>query len=676
MAQTLAIDVGGTFVDIVVADESGIRVLKEPSSRADPALAVAAGLERLIRMGGITPASVDGVTHGTTVATNALLERTWAKTALVTTEGFRDVLEIGRQNRPSLYDLAADRPPPIVPRDLRVELRERVTASGEVEQDLDDAEIERLAVRLADERVEAVAVVFLFSYLAPEHERRAATLLATRLGVPVIASSDILPVIREVERTSTTVVAAALRPKVGAALQALENQGDALGLPRPWRVMQSNGAVATTSLAVRNPARLVLSGPAGGVEGVRWIGRAIGEPNLIGMDMGGTSCDVAVVTDGEAEWTSSASVGGYPVALPAVAVHSIGAGGGSVAWLDRGGALRVGPESAGAVPGPACYGRGGLAPTVTDAHLTLGRLDAERPLGSLGRLDRDAARRAIHDTLAVPLGTSVERASFGILEVADAAMERAIRVMTVERGRDPRDYTLVAFGGAGPLHAASMARRLGIRRVVIPGLAGVLSAFGLLIAETGHDESRSVMRRLGDLGGEELARRVREISELGRRALREEGVPEQAIAIRVSADVRYVGQAHEVHVDLAMGGRGADPAALRDAFDAAHERRFGHASRDRDAELVTLHVRASAPRPRCSAKRFPEPWPDNEKRSLDAWFDPSGSTPTAVCGRAALVAGDRVRGPLLLTGDDATVVLPPGIEAGVDEWGNLLLEVG
>lgn len=676
MAQTIGIDVGGTFVDIVVADERGIRVLKEPSSTADPALAVAAGLERLIRAGAILPADVEGVTHGTTVATNALLERTWARTALVTTEGFRDVLEIGRQNRPSLYDLGADRPPPIVPRDLRVELRERVTASGEVERAPDNAEVERLALRLADENVEAVAVVFLFSYLTPDHERHVADLLIARLGVPVIASSDILPVIREVERTSTTVVAAALRPKLDAALRELEDRGDALGLPRPWRVMQSNGAVAATSLAVKNPARLVLSGPAGGVEGVRWIGRAVGEPNLIGMDMGGTSCDVAVVTDGEAEWTANASIGGYPVALPAVAVHSIGAGGGSVAWLDRGGALRVGPESAGAVPGPACYGRGGGTPTVTDAHLALGRLDAERPLGSLGCLDRDAAWRAIQRAIATPLGTSVERASFGILEVADAAMERAIRVMTVERGRDPRDYVLVAFGGAGPLHAASIARRLGIRRVVVPALAGVLSAFGLLVAETGHDESRSVMRKLGELTGEELTRHVLEISELGRRALAEEGIPEQAVAVRVSADVRYVGQSHEVHVDLAVGRSGADPVALRDAFDAAHERRFGHASREREAELVTLHVRASAPRARCAASRLPRPSPFRERPSLDVWFDESGRTRTAVIERGELAVGDRLRGPLLLVGDDATVVLPPGVEARVDEWQNLVLEVG
>ncbi|MEW5826804.1 MAG: hydantoinase/oxoprolinase family protein [Candidatus Bipolaricaulota bacterium] len=675
MAQTIAIDVGGTFVDFVVADRDRLRVAKEPSG-ADAGQAVLNGLRRLVELGIVDPKGVAEMLYASTVATNALLERTWARTALVTTEGFRDVLEIGRQNRASLYDLGVRRPLPLVPRNLRFEVRERVTAEGEVEMPLNMDDVERVAGDLVREHVEAVAVAFLFSYLRPEHERRVVEALSVRLGVPIVASSDVLPVFREVERISTTVVCAALRPKIDVALQSLEEGAAALGLPRTWRVMQSNGAVVGARRAADNPARLVLSGPAGGVEAIRWLGREVGEPNVIGIDMGGTSCDVSVVTGGEAEWTAHATVGGYPVALPAVAVHSIGAGGGSIAWLDGGGALRVGPQSAGADPGPACYGRGGARPTVTDAHLVLGRVVADLPIGSLTRLDTEAARAALGDDLAGTLGVPVEQVALGILDVAEAAMERAIRVMTVERGQDPRDYALVAFGGAGPLHAVSLARRLGIERVVIPRLAGVLSAFGLLVAEAGHDESLTILQLLGSMTGEDLETRVAPLVERGRAALCGEGFAGADVRFRVTADMRYVGQSHEVSVPVRWGAGALSPGEVRREFDAAHERRFGHAALHRDVELVTLRVRAHGPEPRRVPAAEAAALSHSARREVLAWFDSRGAVPVHVHDRAQVEIGRPLRGPAILVGGDTTVVIPPGARGVADASGHLHVEVG
>jgi N-methylhydantoinase A len=677
MAQAIGIDVGGTFVDIVIASEAGIRIAKEPSTPGEPALGVLRALDRLIGAGSIVPQEVRGLAHGCTVATNALLEGTWARTALLTTRGFRDVLEIGRQNRDSLYDLGAVRSPAMVSRDLRLEVTERVTADGEVDTPLDVAELRKLGERLRGEAVAAVAVVFLFSYLRPEHERAARDVLAKLLGVPVVLSSDVLPEIREYERTSTTVISAALRPVIGAYLTALEDGGAKRGLPRAWRVMQSSGAVTTLARAQEEPASLLLSGPAGGVQGARTVGAAIGERNLITMDMGGTSCDVALISDGAIERTQSGVVGSYPVALPMVSVHTIGAGGGSVAWVDRGGALRVGPESMGATPGPACYGRGGRA-TVTDAHLVLGHLVADQALGGLPPLDALAARRAISEDVGERLGLSAERAALGILEVADAAMERAIRVVTVEKGRDPRGYVLLAFGGAGPLHGASIGRRLGIPRVVVPWTAGVLSAFGLVVAETGHDVSQSVVTRFDRLDAAQVGRTVGALRARGTAALRAEGIREDEMQFLLSADVRYVGQAHELTVPLETRGDEVDLVALRRAFEEAHVARYGHGSPSEEAELVTLRLRAQGP-PLFRAGKVrsaSQEKGDVVDRPHDAWFDAAGPTRGRLQSRSAMVPGDRFRGPLVVVGEDSTILVPPDARGFCDAEGHMILEVG
>jgi len=677
MAQAIGIDVGGTFIDVVIASEAGIRIAKEPSTPGEPALGVLRALDRLIGAGSIVPQEVRGLAHGCTVATNALLEGKWARTALITTRGFRDVLEIGRQNRDSLYDLGAVRPPAMVSRDLRLEVTERVTSDGNVETPLDVEELRRLAEGLRGADVAAVAVVFLFSYLCPEHERAARDVLAGLLGVPVVLSSDVLPEMREYERTSTTVISAALRPVIGAYLTALEDGGTKRGLPRAWRVMQSSGAVTTLAGAQEQPASLLLSGPAGGVQGARAVGAAMGERNLITLDMGGTSCDVALITDGAIERTRSGIVGSYPVALPMVSVHTIGAGGGSVAWVDRGGALRVGPESMGASPGPACYGRGGRA-TVTDAHLVLGHLVADQSLGGLPPLDALAARRAISEDVGQRLGLSVERASLGILEVADAAMERAIRVVTVERGRDPRDYVLLAFGGAGPLHGASIARRVGIRRVVVPWTAGVLSAFGLVVAETGHDVSQSVVTRFDKLDAAKVGGTVDALRARGTATLRAEGIREDEMQFLLSADVRYVGQAHELTVPLETRGDEVDLVALRRAFEEAHVARYGHGSPSEEAELVTLRLRAQGPplfragKVRAGAQEKG----DVVDRPHDVWFDAAGPTHGRLRSRSAMVPGDSFRGPLVVVGVDATILVPPDTRGRCDADGHMILEVG
>ncbi|MBC7169396.1 hydantoinase/oxoprolinase family protein [Candidatus Bipolaricaulota bacterium] len=672
MGMAIGIDIGGTFTDVVVLDAGGLRLHKFPTTPDDPARGVLAALAELIARGEIEPRSVNRVAHGSTVATNAVLEGKLGKTALVTTEGFRDVLEIGRQNRPSLYDLFFTRPRPIVPRELRFEVPERVGADGAVVRPLDREAVARLLPALRANDVQAVAVCFLFSFLNPAHEHEAGEILA-ELGVPITLSSDLLPEFREYERTSTTVINAALRPVVGGYLAALEGGSARLGLPGRWGVMASSGAIVPATTAEREPARILLSGPAGGVEGARGVGLRSGFPDLITLDMGGTSCDVALVQGGAVTRTVGGTVGGCPVALPMTDVHTIGAGGGSLARLDPGGALRVGPESAGADPGPACYGRGGHEPTVTDAHLVLGHILPAFPLGGLPPLDRDAARRAIA-RIAAPLGMTVEEAALGILAVADAAMERAIRVISVERGQDPGGFALLAFGGAGPLHAVSLARRLRIPRVLIPPTAGVLSALGLLLAEVGHDTSQGIVRPLRSIPVAELDMIL---DRLRRRAeLVGQGAPREAVRFAAVAALRYASQAHELDVAIPSGDVGPEwVAELEAAFHEAHAQRYGHAAPEEEVELVALRVRASVPP--AEADLQPALLPASElPTTCPAWFDRKGPIPARVIPRANLGPGARIEGPAVVVGSDATALLPPGSQGTVDGHGVLVVEVG
>ncbi|MFC2079598.1 hydantoinase/oxoprolinase family protein [Candidatus Bipolaricaulota bacterium] len=677
VVKAIGIDIGGTFIDLVVSDDSGIRLYKFPSTPDAPERGVLQALEVLIERGVFTASNVSRIAHGSTVATNALLEGEWARTALITTRGFRDVLEIGRQNRSHLYDLNVDRADPIVPRDLRFESYERLDASGHVIRKPSSEEIREIGDRLIASDVEAVAVVFLFSYLNSEHEREVRDLLSETINVPITLSSDVLPEFREYERSSTTAVCASLRPVIERYMRNLANQSAGIGIEPKWQIMQSNGTVISAPQAQMEPVRILLSGPAAGVQGAKTIGQMLELPNLITIDMGGTSCDVALIQDGEIGQTTTGVVGEHPVAVRMNEIHTIGAGGGSLAWIDPGGALRVGPKSAGAVPGPACYGRGGTQPTVSDAHAALGHLIPDRPLGGLPVLDVDNARAAIH-SIASQLSLSVEEAALGILDVADAAMERAVRVISVERGYDPRQFSLLAFGGAGPLHAVSIARRLLIPRVVIPATAGVLSAMGLLTCEVGRDYGRSVLQPMGDVNAEFIAHQLRELETRGVDELESEGIEEDVIRREISADLRYQGQSHELNIRLpSCAGLDVSPQDIDvwiSSFHCEHETRFGHASRDEIVELVALRLRMTAP-PAFSNPRVQCDDRLAERQEAPVWFDASGPVPAQVIDRRGMLEGEDIIGPAVLWGPDATLLVPQGVAGTCDAMGTIELEI-
>lgn len=702
MGMLIGIDIGGTFTDIVCIcpddTEAGpaIEVLKVPSAPRQEE-GVRAGLEELIKRVGRRweGEEVTRLVHGTTVATNALLEGKWACTALVTTQGFRDVIEIGRQNRPHLYDLSVERPPPIVPRDLRFEVPERLDHTGEVVVELDEGKLSALAEELQKKRkrgeVASIAVSFLFSYVNPEHERRAKAILQ-RLGLPVTLSSEVLPEFREYERTSTTVISAALRPVVERYLEGLEEQSADLGIRRGWMVMQSGGGIMSGREARGRAVHLLLSGPAAGVAGARFVGEAAGFSNLITLDMGGTSCDVSLVREGRVTVTTEGEVQGRPVRIPMADIHTIGAGGGSIAWIDAGGALRVGPQSAAADPGPACYGKGDR-PTVTDAQLVLGRLNPQRPLGGpsdRGRpqpqpsrpqsLDVERARRAIQERIADPLGMGLEEAAWGILEVAESGMERAIRVISVERGHDPRDFTLLAFGGAGPLHGASLAARLGIPRVLIPRLAGVLSALGLLAADVTFDFVRSLVRPTEEVDPAQVNRTYDRFRARGRELLLAEGIAPQEMSYRPSADMRYRGQSYELNLplpDRALSRE--DLLELEGQFHKAHKRAYGHASDGEPTELVNLRLVAQGRVPKPSLRVDGDGGGSLQEAltgTRKAFFGGDGWVECRVFAREALPAGVSLEGPLIIEGAESTVCVPPGKGASTDPFGNLIIEVG
>ncbi len=677
----IGIDIGGTFTDILLAREEAIEFLKVPSTPGRLEEGVIRGLRLLRERPGLRLEEVERLVHGSTVATNALLEGKWASTALITTAGFRDVLEIGRQNRPAIYDLFVERPEPIVPRDLRFEVPERLDYLGRVVRPLDEEAVERIAAELMRRGVSSVAVSLLFSYANPEHERRIAELLRERLdGVPITLSSEVLPEFREYERTMTTVINAALRPVIGGYLERLEEGASRLGLRRGWQIMQSNAGITSSRGAEAQPVKIVLSGPAAGVMGAKAVGEQAGFLNLITLDMGGTSCDVSLIKDGRVMITTEGEIGGYPLKVPMVDIHTIGAGGGSIAWIDKGGALRVGPQSAGAEPGPVCYGRGGTEPTVTDAHLVLGRLDPGSPLGGLEGLDLEGAKRAISERIAKPLGLSLEEAAQGILAVAEANMERAIRVISVERGHDPREFVLLSFGGAGPLHGAGLAAALGIPKVLIPGVAGVLSALGLLETDLAHDYVQSIVRETGKLDPEELNAIYEALKEKGRRELLGEGVAEELIRYQPSVDLRYLGQSYELNLALPEPDHRLTREGLERLVERFHERHqqvYGHAAPGEPVELVNLRVRAIGLMGKVPLRpddRKP-PWEEAERAPREVHFPRVGWLKTRVFRKEALPAGLVLSGPAVIEGEESTALLPPGTRASVDAFGNLIIDL-
>ncbi len=646
---------GGTFTDAVLFDGAELHAAKTPTTPGQESAAVMAAVEEVLERAGAGSAEVETFAHGMTVGTNALLEERGARTALVATRGFADLLEIGRQGRPDLYRLCAPKPAPLVEPELRFEADERIGPDGVVEP-LGVEEPARLTALIRECGAESVAVCLLFSYLDPSHERRLAEHLRRELpAVHVSTSHEVLPRFREYERCSTTTIDAYLSPLLGRYLGRLGEAAAAAGLPRPL-VMQSSGGVATAKEAARSGAWSVLSGPAGGAVGAGLLARVSGDGNALGLDMGGTSCDVCVVEDGEVRRTDSRRIGGRVIQLPMVDVHTVGAGGGSVGWRDPGGALRVGPRSSGADPGPACYGRGGVEPTVTDANLLLGYLAADSRLAGGVDLEQDAAEAAIAG-LARSLGLSELETAEGIVRIANQEMVRALRVMTVERGVDPRRFALLPFGGAGPMHATAIAAELEIETILCPRAGGVLSALGLCASDRRRDTTRTVM-----LSGERLsgARIAHEVAELIERV----GSNLPGATPEVAYEMRYRGQAFELTVP---GPVDPDPADLLERFAAAHEERYGY--RDPEGEVELVHIGLGmvvpGPRPRPSAAKGSLSESARSARFGGEWL------PARVL-RGEPSAGARAEGPTIFELPESTLVLAPGWRAEIDAAGTIV----
>jgi N-methylhydantoinase A len=653
----LGVDVGGTFTDAVLLDGGAIHTAKVPTTPREESAGVMRAVEAVLERAGKGADAVEVFAHGMTVGTNALLEERGARTALIATQGFADLLEIGRQDRPRLYRLCASKPAPLVEPELRLEAAERTGPEGVVEP-LGEDEPERLAAAVEASGAEAVAICLLFSYLDPSHEQRIADRLRRRLpGVHVSASHEVLPRFREYERCSTTVIDAYLSPLLGRYLGRLSEAAGEAGLPQPL-VMSSSGGVAPAEEAARAGAWSVLSGPAGGAVGAGLLAELSGDGDALGFDMGGTSCDVCVVEDGEVRRTDSRQIDGRPIQLPMVDVHTVGAGGGSIGWRDPGGALRVGPRSAGADPGPACYGRGGTEPTVTDANLLLGYLAGDSQLAGGVALDADAAERAVAE-LARSLGLATLEAAAGILRVANQEMVRALRVVTVERGVDPRRFALLPFGGAGPMHAAAIATELGIETILCPRAGGVLSAFGLCASERRRDTARTLMLGGGDLNAERIAAEVAAMIEATGAGLGEEA------EARLTYKLRYAGQAFELPVP---GPAEPDPAALVEGFEGAHEERYGH--RDPEGEVVLVDVELAIVVPGPSPRPAAAEGEALTRSSRGVLFD--GERIETPVLRGEPTAGTEAEGPVVFELPEATFVVPPGWSTTVDDHGTII----
>jgi N-methylhydantoinase A len=663
--RQLGVDVGGTFTDLVLSSGDGVTVAKVPSTPEDQAQGILDGLAQLA----VAPAELGRLAHGTTVATNTVLERDGARLVLVTTAGFRDLLTIGRQDRPRLYDLAGRRPTPLVPPERVVEVRERIGAGGEVVTPLTDDEVARVVEAVRGCEPDAVAVSLLFGFLVPDHERRLVEALEP-LGIPVTRASALLPVLREVERTSTVALNAYVAPRMHRYLASLSDRLEAAGSRTPVEVMRSGGGTLTTRVASREPIHTLLSGPAAGAWGAAALGAAVGARDLIAFDVGGTSTDVTLIAGGRPATTAEGDIDGLPFAVTTTDIHTIGAGGGSLAWRDPGGALRVGPRSAGAVPGPACYGRGGKEPTVTDANVVLGRLDPDVRLGGTMPMRPDLAFEAV-ERLAGALDLDPIACAEGIVRVTDAQMAKALRVVSVERGRDPRSFDLVPFGGAGPLHQAALARDLGCRRVLVPPNPGVLSALGLLAAPVTVDRARSHLTPADALTDAELASGWAELRGHAAGVLAEQDV--EVAAERRSADLRYRGQAFELEVVAPAGD--ADVPALVEAFHAAHRERYGYDQREAPVEVVTLRVRLEGPAPTLPLDRL-HGGGDLDAATLavhEVVLD-GRRIDARIVDRSVLAAGVTFRGPAVIVGIDATCWVAPWQHGVVDDHGSLVLE--
>jgi N-methylhydantoinase A len=694
-------DIGGTFTDIVLeAPDLTLYVNKTSTTPDNPARAVVEGISLLLAQTGIAPGDITEIVHGTTTASNTILQRVGAKTALLTTLGFRDVLEIARIRTPTMFDLTWKKPEPLAPRRWRREINERLAADGSVVTPITTDEVLRVAAELAGEGVEAIAIAFLHSYINPAHEILARDLLIRHFpSLRITASCDVLPEMKEYERTSTTVVNAYILPAMRSYLEQLKIDLATIGVTAPIQVMASNGGMMGIDAASRKPVFAVASGPAGGVTGAARLGALTGDPDLIVFDMGGTTAKASIVHEGEPSLTNEYEFrdgisapsrfikgGGYVLKVPAIDISEVGAGGGSVAAIDAGGLLLVGPESVGASPGPACYRLGSMRPTVTDANMVLGFLNPVALAGGSLKVYPELSAQAIADAIAGPLRLSVIEAAHGIRHVANVNMARAIRAVTVERGRDPRDMTMIAFGGGGPLHAVDVARLLGIRRVIAPVTAGVFSAVGMLAADAEHNFVRAVLQPLSTCDKARFAQHLRALSEQGLTALATEGYEAESVSLVTRADLRFIGQSSELTIDFtadftAVGGVLEVEDVLLTRLDADFRRTyfktFGYTT-DEPVELVNLRVAARG----VSARRLDFARIRIDAQALDGL---SGSRPVSFTrGQSALetrlmarslIGTDAQAGPLVIESYDTTIVVPPGCTARRDAVGNILIDI-
>ena len=668
----IGIDSGGTFTDVVAYDPERGRLVfhKVASTPDDPAAGIVSGALEAAERAEMQAADVAMLIHGTTVATNQVLQRAGARVALITTAGFRDVLHIQRQSRPRMYDLRARRAEPLVPRELRFEVRERMRFDGTVQIPLDRADLAAVIDAIGDTGVQAVAVGLLHSYANPRHEREIGEEVARRLpGVAVSLSHELMGEHGEYERFSTCVMNAFVQPGIARYVTRLGAGLREAGFTAPLYVMKSNGGVMTAESAARRCVETVLSGPAGGVVAGAAVARARGVADLITCDMGGTSFDVGVIQDGDIPFARDTEMGGLALGVPMLDLHTVGAGGGSIAWLDAGNALRVGPRSAGAVPGPACYGTGGTEPTVTDADLVLGWLGTRTLLGGGMTLDREAAERAIHDRVATPLGIGVVEAAEGIVRVINATMTAAIRKLTIERGHDPRRFALCPFGGAGPMHGAELAAELGVAETVIPLAPGVHSAVGLLMTNLREDRTRTLVRRLDAAALEELRAVLGDLEAEGREQLRAyDGV---APAVSRAVGQRYLGQRYELSVPV-----GAELPALEDLgdrFHALHDQRYGYRRDDHPVEVASAWVAVELDLHPLELPTVPAADAEPAPRRMRAARFAGVEREVPVYARDDLGAGCTLRGPAVIEQLDATSVVPPDHRLEVDRFGHLVV---
>ena len=685
MAQyRLTVDTGGTFSDFVyVNDETReVTIAKFPSTPDDPSRAILAGVEELISRG-VAPADIHYFCHGTTVGTNALLEGKGVRTGLIVTKGFRGIYEVAEQSRPhgpAIFDIMYDRPPMLVPPSRTGEAGERVSFEGEILLPLDEEALRQTVRELRDEDVKSIAVCLLFSFLAPQHEKRVREIIDEEIpGCSVSLSSEIVPQIREYYRLSTTVINAYLQPILARYIANLDARLKSAGVTTPQKyIMQSNGGMSTFAETAKKAVATVLSGPAGGITASVHAARASGFPNLITFDMGGTSCDVALIKDGEPSVSNRGKVEGRDVALPMIDINTVSAGGGTLAHVDRFGELVVGPQSAGAVPGPACYMRGGNQPTITDCNLVLGYLSPDNFLGGKMRLDAQASRDAIENAVARPLGMSIEDAAEGIVRIINVKMQEAIKAISTMRGHDLRDFMLLAFGGAGPLHAGRIAEDLGMAGIVVPLYPGVYSAMGLVMSDVKHDYIRSRLTALAKVTESEINTVFAELEGQAHVELAEEHFEPAQTLIEYALDMRYAGQGYELTLPCKAPLAPGDLAKLRADFDEEHRKMFGHTAPEEPVEIVSYRLRGVGRVPPVEIPKFKPtgaPLSAALRETRKARFD-GKTVDCPVYQRERLDVGATFTGPAIVDQLDCTTVVPPGQRVRIDEYRNMIISIG